>query len=155
LWQSDVNIAEPAKERCVWLRLSLSFKNYVNSGPDAAAYVHGARRPRHHGYGVRVAHALGHRTDARPHDSDRKGLERAGGKTSFDGARGPDPQPAGVAGYFRFKAAGWLAPLLRHLDRLAEIESRLFVVQFGGAAGTLAALGDKGLAVMQALAKLN
>ena len=54
---------------------------------------------------------------------------------------------------FGLKAAGWLAPLLRHLERLAEIESRLLVVQFGGAAGTLAALGDKGLAVMQALAK--
>lgn len=53
---------------------------------------------------------------------------------------------------FGLKAAGWLAPLLRHLDRLAEIESRLLVVQFGGAAGTLAALGDQGLAVMQALA---
>jgi len=53
---------------------------------------------------------------------------------------------------FGLKAAGWLAPLLRHLDRLAEIESRLLVVQFGGAAGTLAALGDKGVAVMQAMA---
>jgi len=53
---------------------------------------------------------------------------------------------------FGLKAAGWLAPLLRHLDRLAEIEPRLLVVQFGGAAGTLAALGDKGLAVVQALA---
>ncbi|HEX6768590.1 MAG TPA: lyase family protein, partial [Candidatus Binatia bacterium] len=48
---------------------------------------------------------------------------------------------------FGLKAAGWIAPLLRHLERLAEIESRLLVVQFGGAAGTLAALGDQGLAV--------
>ncbi len=53
---------------------------------------------------------------------------------------------------FGLKAAGWLAPLLRHAERLAEIEPRLLVVQFGGAAGTLAALGDNGLAVMQALA---
>src|SRR5512139_2091966 len=53
---------------------------------------------------------------------------------------------------FGLKAAGWMAPQLRHLDRLAQIESRLLVVQFGGAAGTLAAIGDKGLAVMQALA---
>jgi len=53
---------------------------------------------------------------------------------------------------FGMKAAGWLAPLLRHAARLAEIESRLLVVQCGGAAGTLAALGDKGLAVVQALA---
>jgi 3-carboxy-cis,cis-muconate cycloisomerase len=54
---------------------------------------------------------------------------------------------------FGLKAAGWLTPLLRDLERLAEIEPRLLVVQFGGAAGTLAALGDKGLAVMQALAE--
>ena len=37
-------------------------------------------------------------------------------------------------------------------ERLDEISPRLLVVQFGGAAGTLAALGDKGLEVMQALA---
>jgi 3-carboxy-cis,cis-muconate cycloisomerase len=54
---------------------------------------------------------------------------------------------------FGLKAAAWLAPLMRHVQRLDEISSRLLVVQFGGAAGTLAALGDKGLAVMQALAQ--
>ena len=54
---------------------------------------------------------------------------------------------------FGLKAAGWLAPLLRHTRRLDEISPRLLVVQFGGAAGTLAALGDKGLAVMQGLAE--
>ncbi len=53
---------------------------------------------------------------------------------------------------FGLKVAAWLAPLLRHLQRLEEILPRLLVVQFGGAAGTLAALGDKGLAVTQALA---
>ncbi|MGH7886668.1 MAG: 3-carboxy-cis,cis-muconate cycloisomerase [Candidatus Binatia bacterium] len=53
---------------------------------------------------------------------------------------------------FGLKVAGWLAPLVRHADRLKEIQPRLLVVQFGGAAGTLAALGDRGLAVTQALA---
>jgi len=53
---------------------------------------------------------------------------------------------------FGLKAAAWLAPLLRHVQRLEEMSPRLLVVQFGGAAGTLAALGDKGLAVAQALA---
>ena len=53
---------------------------------------------------------------------------------------------------FGFKVASWLAPLLRHSERLDEISLRLFWVQFGGAAGTLAALGDKGLAVMRELA---
>ena len=54
---------------------------------------------------------------------------------------------------FGLKVANWLAPLLRHLQRLEEIQPRLLVVQFGGAAGTLAALGDKGLAVAEELAK--
>jgi len=53
---------------------------------------------------------------------------------------------------FGLKAAAWLAPLLRHSQRLDEILPRLLVIQFGGAAGTLAALGDKGLAVAQGLA---
>lgn len=53
---------------------------------------------------------------------------------------------------FGLKAAAWLAPLIRHAERLEEISPRLLVVQFGGAAGTLAALGDKGLAVMHGLA---
>jgi 3-carboxy-cis,cis-muconate cycloisomerase len=54
---------------------------------------------------------------------------------------------------FGLKVASWLAPLLRHAERLDEISPRLLVVQFGGAAGTLAALDDKGLEVMQALAE--
>jgi 3-carboxy-cis,cis-muconate cycloisomerase len=54
---------------------------------------------------------------------------------------------------FGLKVAAWLAPLARHAERLEEISARLFVVQFGGAAGTLAALGDKGSAVTTELAK--
>src|SRR5258705_1955443 len=54
---------------------------------------------------------------------------------------------------FGLKVANWLAPLVRHLQRIEEIQPRLLVVQFGGAAGTLAALGDKGLAVTEELAK--
>ena len=53
---------------------------------------------------------------------------------------------------FGLKVAGWLAPLLRHRQRLDEMKPRLLVVQFGGAAGTLAALGEKGTAVQVALA---
>jgi 3-carboxy-cis,cis-muconate cycloisomerase len=53
---------------------------------------------------------------------------------------------------FGLKVAGWLAPLLRHRQRLHELKPRLLVVQFGGAAGTLAALGEDGPAVQRALA---
>jgi 3-carboxy-cis,cis-muconate cycloisomerase len=53
---------------------------------------------------------------------------------------------------FGLKVAGWLAPLLRHWQRLAELKPRLLVLQFGGATGTLASLGEMGTAVQQALA---
>ena len=54
---------------------------------------------------------------------------------------------------FGFKVAGWLAPLLRHRNRLSGQRVGLLQLQFGGAAGTLAALGERGLAVMQGLAR--
>ena len=53
---------------------------------------------------------------------------------------------------FGLKVAGWLAPLLRHRERLEELKPRLLVVQFGGAVGTLASLGHQGLATMEGLA---
>jgi 3-carboxy-cis,cis-muconate cycloisomerase len=53
---------------------------------------------------------------------------------------------------FGLKAAGWLAPLPRHRERLAQLRPRCLVVQLGGAAGTLAALEGRGLEVAAALA---
>jgi 3-carboxy-cis,cis-muconate cycloisomerase len=54
---------------------------------------------------------------------------------------------------FGFKCAVWAAPLLAHLERLDQAASRVLVVQFGGAAGTLAPLGRDGVKVMEALAR--
>lgn len=54
---------------------------------------------------------------------------------------------------FGLKAAGWLSAIERHRTRLAEIKPRLLMLQFGGAAGTLAALGGQGLQVAQVLAE--
>jgi 3-carboxy-cis,cis-muconate cycloisomerase len=51
------------------------------------------------------------------------------------------------------KIAGWLDAIMRHQDRLQELRTRVCVLQFGGAAGTLASLGDSGLTVATALAK--
>jgi len=53
---------------------------------------------------------------------------------------------------FGFKVAGWLAPLLRHRKRLAEMKPCVLVIQLGGAVGTLAALGESGTQVQEALA---
>jgi 3-carboxy-cis,cis-muconate cycloisomerase len=54
---------------------------------------------------------------------------------------------------FGLKVAGWLDALARHRDRIRELETRALVLQFGGAAGTLAMLGDRGLDVAASLAK--
>jgi len=43
---------------------------------------------------------------------------------------------------FGYKAAVWLSALDRHADRLRELRPRVLLVQFGGAAGTLASLGN-------------
>jgi 3-carboxy-cis,cis-muconate cycloisomerase len=52
---------------------------------------------------------------------------------------------------FGFKAAAYLAAIERHRGRLSEIRPRVLTGQFGGAAGTLASLGTRGLAVQAAL----
>ncbi|HWP34615.1 MAG TPA: 3-carboxy-cis,cis-muconate cycloisomerase, partial [Thermodesulfobacteriota bacterium] len=54
---------------------------------------------------------------------------------------------------FGYKCALWMQPLLAALDRVRELLARVPVVQFGGAVGTLAALGDKGEAVVAGLAR--
>jgi 3-carboxy-cis,cis-muconate cycloisomerase len=54
---------------------------------------------------------------------------------------------------FGLKAAGWLDAVERQRARLGGLAPRVFVLQFGGAAGTLASLGDRGLAVAEALAR--
>jgi 3-carboxy-cis,cis-muconate cycloisomerase len=53
---------------------------------------------------------------------------------------------------FGLKAAGWLDLVGRCRERVAEATQRAMVVQLGGASGTLAALGERGPAVMEALA---
>ncbi len=50
------------------------------------------------------------------------------------------------------KAAGWLTGVTYSRARLAEAGAAALTLQFGGAAGTLAALGDKAPAVAAALA---
>lgn len=52
---------------------------------------------------------------------------------------------------FGQKTAVWLSMIRRHRERLAQLRPRVLVGQLGGAAGTLASLGDQGLAVSDAL----
>ena len=53
---------------------------------------------------------------------------------------------------FGLVAAGWLAELDEARDGLAAVRARRLAVQFGGAAGTLASLGDNGPQVATLLA---
>jgi len=54
---------------------------------------------------------------------------------------------------FGLKAARWLAQTTRLIRQLRGLKGEALVVQLGGAAGTLAALGDRGVRVMEALAE--
>ncbi len=51
------------------------------------------------------------------------------------------------------KIAGWLGALTRTRQRLQALKPRLLVLQFGGASGTLAALGEQAMPIAEALAQ--
>ena len=53
---------------------------------------------------------------------------------------------------FGLKAADWLGALHRDRKRLETAFDEALILQFGGASGTLASLGEKGIAVAHALA---
>ncbi len=52
---------------------------------------------------------------------------------------------------FGYKVAVWLSGIDRHRERLAQLRPRALTGEFGGAVGTLASLGDKGLEVQAGL----
>lgn len=54
---------------------------------------------------------------------------------------------------FGFIVAGWLDAMLRHRSRLLALKTHALVLQFGGAVGTLAALGANGPVVAKYLAE--
>ncbi len=54
---------------------------------------------------------------------------------------------------FGLKAARWVAAAARLVRRLRDLRERALVVQLGGAAGTLAAMGNQGVRVMEGLAR--
>lgn len=53
---------------------------------------------------------------------------------------------------FGLKVAGWLDGAGRHRERLQQLRARVLVLQLGGATGTLAAFGDRGIEVATAVA---
>jgi len=57
-----------------------------------------------------------------------------------------------VPATFGFKVAVWIDELGRHVERLRGCEGRVFVAMLGGGAGTLASLGEAGLATQEKMA---
>ena len=57
-----------------------------------------------------------------------------------------------VPATFGFKVAVWIDELGRHVERLLGCEERVFVAMLGGSAGTLASLGEPGLATQEKMA---
>jgi adenylosuccinate lyase len=57
-----------------------------------------------------------------------------------------------VPATFGFKVAVWIDELGRHVERLLGCEDRVFVAMLGGGAGTLASLGEPGLATQEKMA---
>lgn len=55
---------------------------------------------------------------------------------------------------FGFKVASWIDEYSRHVDRLQEIEPRIFTAMMGGAVGNFASLGEKGPKVQARMAQL-
>jgi len=60
---------------------------------------------------------------------------------------------AAVPTTFGLKVAGWLGAVRRDRTRLENAFAEALILQFGGAGGTLASLGDNGSAVGQSLAR--
>lgn len=54
---------------------------------------------------------------------------------------------------FGLKVAGWLSAVKRDQERIRGLRPRALVLQFGGAVGSLAAFGDRGLEVASSLAE--
>src|SRR5579885_1064473 len=58
-----------------------------------------------------------------------------------------------VPATFGLKVAVWIDELSRHVERLRGCEPRVFVAMFGGAAGTLASVGEIGVEIQARLAE--
>lgn len=59
-----------------------------------------------------------------------------------------------VPATFGYKVAVWIDELVRNVERLREVEKRVFAAMLGGAAGTFASFGEQGFAVQARLSEL-
>jgi adenylosuccinate lyase len=57
-----------------------------------------------------------------------------------------------VPATFGFKVGVWIDEMCRHVERMGEAEKRVFMSMLGGAAGTFASFGDKGMELHERVA---
>jgi 3-carboxy-cis,cis-muconate cycloisomerase len=128
-------------------------KNVCDSNPEAAAFVHWGATSQDI---IDTALVLQLRTFFTEMDSELRGLSGilakliAEHKATIMAGRTWMQQAVPIT--LGLKLAGSLDAVLRHRQRLEQTQVRVLTLQFGGAAGTLASLGDKGLNVADALA---
>jgi 3-carboxy-cis,cis-muconate cycloisomerase len=124
------------------------------SDPESARYVHWGTTSQD---AIDTGLMLQIRTALELFDSDLRRLRAALARLAETHAKtvmiGRTLLQQAVPVTFGLKAAGWLSAVERCQARLAEAGRSTRVLQFGGAAGTLAALGECGLDVAAAVAQ--
>ncbi len=55
---------------------------------------------------------------------------------------------------FGYKVAGWLEPILRSQREIEELRKNGFMLQLGGAVGTLSSMPEKGLRIGETMSEL-
>jgi 3-carboxy-cis,cis-muconate cycloisomerase len=122
--------------------------------PEAAGFVHwGATSQDANDTGLVLQIQRGLNVFQSDLDSLRMGLISLAEKNRSTLISGRTLMQHALPTSFGFKVAGWLDAMNRHDERLVELRLRGLHMQFGGAVGTLAALGGKGLEVASALAR--
>src|SRR6266481_638224 len=128
--------------------------NVAKADPDAARYVHWGATSQDV---IDTATMLGLRAaiDALLSDTDRAiaGFAKLAAKHRDTAMVARTWLQHALPMPFGLKLAEYAAALHRSKTRLTRLRSETLALQFGGAAGTLAALGDKGLAVAEKLAQ--
>jgi len=124
------------------------------AGAEAGAYIHfGATTQDAMDTSLTLALRDAFRELLRDLDGTIAGLAHLARKHRDDVMAGRTLMQQALPVTFGYTCALWLSPLLEHRSRLVDIAARLEIVQFGGAVGTLASLGDRGRNVGEALAR--
>ena len=144
---------DPVRQSCYSPRQGADRKCYEDQSRRRALCALGRDQPGHHRHR--------HYADPAPRDRCAPCRHRPGDlRLCHTGAGGP---PTAVVGRtwlqhalpmpFGLMLAEYAAALYRSQARLKRLRRETLALQFGGAAGTLAALGDKGLVVAERLAQ--